>query len=119
MDYSTRLASLLATPEAAPLLPLLPLLDLFLSHGLQLAQLLDSFRSQPITPAATHLFECQLKQQLRLLGHDLCSWTYNHLEPQDPQQLPPRLDYAGERYRLRDRSPNDIATLFGTITLRR
>lgn len=116
MDYSSLLASLLATPDAAPLLPLL---EKLLSHLGLFAELLASFRAQPITPVATHHFEGQLQQLLRRLGLDLCDWTFNHLEPDDRQQLPARLDYDGERYRCRDRSPNDIATLFGTFQLRR
>ena len=116
MDYSRLLASLLATPDAAPLLPLL---EKLLSHLGLFAELLASFRAQPITPVATHHFEGQLQQLLRRLGLDLCDWTFNHLEPDDRQQLPARLDYDGERYRCRDRSPNDIATLFGTFQLRR
>jgi hypothetical protein len=116
MDYSILLASLLATPATAPLLPLLPKL---VSHCQQLADLLCSFPAEPITPAATHAFESQLLQQLRQLGLDLCDWTFNHLEADDCQQRPARLDYDGERYRCRHRSPNDIATLFGTVQLRR
>src|SRR5947209_19716384 len=116
MDYSTLLASLLATPEAAPLLPLL---EKLLHHLTRCAGLLASFRANPITPAATHAFECQLQQLLRNLGLDLCEWTFNHLEPDERQQLPPRCDDAGQRYRCRNRSPNTITTLFGTCTLRR
>jgi hypothetical protein len=116
MDHSILLASLLATPEAAPLLPLLQKL---LTHLQHFADLLTAFRAKTITPAATHHFECQLQQQLRRLGLDLCEWTFNHLEPDDRQQLPPRLDCDGQCYRCRDRSPNTIATLFGTCTLRR
>jgi hypothetical protein len=116
MDYSTLLTSLLATPEAAPLLPLLDKLLTHLRHSLEI---LAAFRGQPITPAATHHFECQLQQLLRQLGLDLCDWTFNHLEADDRPQLPARLDVAGERYRCRDRSPNAIATLFGTLQLRR
>jgi hypothetical protein len=116
MDYSTLLASLLATPEAAPLLPLL---EKLLAHCQHFVNLLAAFRGRPLTPTATHHFECQLQQLLRHLGLDLCDWTFNHLEPDDRQQLPRRLDYDGERYRCRDRSPNDIATLFGTFALRR
>jgi hypothetical protein len=116
MDYSTLLASLLATPEAVPLLPLL---NKLLSHVRTGLDLLAAFRGQPITPAATHHFECQLQQLLRQLGLDLCEWTFNHLEPDDRPQLPARLDYDGEHYRCRDRSPNAIATLFGTLQLRR
>jgi len=116
MDYSILLASLLATPDAAPLLPLL---QKVLSHCQHFADLLGSFRNGTITPAATHNFECQLLQGLRQLGLDLCDWTFNHLEPDDRQQLPPRLDFEGERYRCRDRSPNNVATLFGTVELHR
>jgi hypothetical protein len=95
------------------------LLEKLLTRFQDCLALIVSFRSQPITPAATHHFECQLQQLLRRLGLDLCTWTYNHLEPDDRQLLPPRLDYAGERYRCRDRSPNTVATLFGTMSLRR
>lgn len=116
MDYSTLLAALLATPAVAPLLPLLEKLLTHLQRG---ADLLATFCTHPITPAATHAFESQLQQLLRDLGLDLCAWTYNHLEPDDRQQLPQRLDDAGQRYRCRGRSPNTIATLFGTCTLRR
>lgn len=116
MDYSTLLTSLLATPEAAPLLPLL---EQLLTHLKHCVDLIASFRANPITPAATHAFERQLQHRLRHLGLDLCAWTFNHLEPDDPQQLPARLDCAGQRYRCRGRSPNTIATLFGSCTLRR
>jgi hypothetical protein len=116
VDYSTLLAALLASPEAAPLLPLLNKLLGHLQTGLDL---LATFRGQPITPASTHHFECRLQQLLRQLGLDLCDWTFNHLEPDQRQQLPPRINHAGEHYRCRDRSPNTIATLFGTLQLRR
>lgn len=116
MDYSTLLASVLATPEAAALLPLL---EKLCTHLKRCADLLATFGANPITPAATHAFECQLQHLLRNLGLDLCAWTYNHLEPDDRKQLPARLEDAGQRYRCRDRSPNAIATLFGTCILRR
>jgi hypothetical protein len=116
MNYSTVLAALLATPDAAPVLPLL---EKLLAHCQHVVNLLASFRGNPITPTATHHFEGQLQARLRQLGLDLCDWTYNHLEPDEHQQLPPRLDFEGEHYRCRDRSPNNIATLFGTVKLRR
>jgi hypothetical protein len=116
MDYSILLTSLLATPEAAPLLPLV---EKLVRHCQHLTDHLSAFRAEPITPAATHAFEAQLQQLLRQLGLDLCDWTFNHLEADDRQQLPAQLDDDGEHYRCRDRSPNDIATLFGTLSLRR
>ncbi|HKB42049.1 MAG TPA: hypothetical protein VKD72_36825 [Gemmataceae bacterium] len=116
MTHSTLLTLLLTTPFAAPLLPLAEKLLPRLQH---IAHLLEAFRNQPITPAATHDFEGQLDQLLRQLGLDLCDWTYNHLEPDERADMPSRLDCDGERYRLRERSPNTIATLFGSFTLRR
>jgi hypothetical protein len=107
---------MLASPEVAPVFPLL---EKLLGHCQQLVNLLTTFHSQPVTPSATAAFECQLLQILRHLGRDLCDWTYNHLESDDPQQMPPRLQHGGQCYRCRHRSPNAIATLFGTIQLRR
>lgn len=116
MDYSSVFASLLATCAAADLLPLL---DKILPHLQHCLEGVASFRANPVTPAATHAWEGQLQQQLRNLGLDLCDWTFNHLEADDRQQVPARLEADGEHYRCRNRSPNDIATLFGTVALRR
>jgi hypothetical protein len=120
MAYSTLLALLLTTPSPKDLLPqLLPLAPSLLQHLQCLLELIQSFREQPLTPAATRDFELQLQQRLRQLGLDLCEEVYNHLEPDDPQHMPPRLEVQGERYRRRQRSPNTLATLFGPVTLHR
>ena len=111
MNYSTLLSLLLTTPVAEALLPLA---QRFLPHVQQLVQLLHDFRSQPVTPAATHAFELQLHERLRAMGLDLTDWTFNHLED-DP--LPARLDADGERYRRRTPTPNTIATLCGPVQL--
>ena len=120
MTYSTLLSLLLTTPsgeERSPQLPPLP--PTLIPHLQDLVRLLQTFRDQPVTPAATRDFELQLQQRLQQLGLDLCDWALNHLEAEDPRHMPPRLDSGGERYRRRDRSPNTIATLFGTLTLHR
>jgi hypothetical protein len=44
---------------------------------------------------------------------------YNRVEPERLQDCPSRLRLAGETYRRRPKSPNQIGTLFGTIALRR
>ena len=120
MAYSTLLALLLTTPASKELPPLLlSLVPTLLPHLQHLLQLLQSFREQPLTPAATRDFELQLQQRLRQLGLALCDATFNHLEPEDRQQMPQRLEAQGERYRLRQRSPNTLATLFGPVTLQR
>jgi hypothetical protein len=111
MTHSTLLTLLLTTPFAASCLPLAQRL---LPHLQQIARLLEDFRAQPVTPAATRDFELCLQQLLRHVGLDLTDWTFNHLEP---GPLPERLHHDGQRYRRRDPSPNTIATLCGPVRL--
>jgi len=118
MTHSTLLALLLTSPCCQDLLSS-PLLQPLASHIQRLVSILLALHQQPLTPQAARDFEIQLQECLRQLGLDLCDWAYNRLEPADPQQMPPRLDAGGERYRRRDRSPNTIATLFGSLTLNR
>jgi hypothetical protein len=113
VTYSTVLSLLLATPFAEKILPLAGKL---LPHLHQIASLLEDFRSQPVTPAATRDFELRLHDLLRQVGLDLTDYTFNHLEE---QPFPQRLEHDGERYRLRQSTPNTIATFFGPIVLRR
>jgi len=120
MSYSTLLTLVLTTPSAKDLLPqLLPLVPCLLPHLEQLLRLVQTFREQPLTPAATRDFELQLQQALRQLGLDLCDWTFNHLEPDDPQQMPQRLEAHGERYRRRQRSTQHPRYVLRTRDLHR
>ena len=111
MNYSTLLTLLLTPPVADALLPLAQRL---LPHLPELVQLLHDFRSQPVTPAATHAFERRLQELLRAVGLDLTDWTFNHLED---GPLPQHLDAHGERYRRRCPTPNTVATLCGPVQL--
>src|SRR5437660_1552390 len=127
MTHSTLLTLLLATPcaDAAG-----PLTQRLLPHLQQVTALLDAFRTQPPTPTpALHLqprlpalptaaldFERRLQELLRAVGLDLCDWAFHQLEAETP---PPRVDFEGERYRRRGRSPNTVATLFGELRLER
>src|SRR3954467_12645471 len=90
MDHATVIATLLATPFAASLLPLtlrlLPLIS-------RVAQLIVTFRAAEPTPSACHQFEIQLQAALRELGRIILEWTYNHLEPEDRQLLPKHLGF--------------------------
>jgi hypothetical protein len=111
VTHSTLLTLLLTTPCAEKLLPLA---ERLLPHLHQIARLLEDFRSQPVTPAATHAFELRLHELLRHVGLDLTDWTFNHLED---GPLPDRLDHDGQRYRRRAPTPHAVATLFGPVTL--
>ena len=120
MCHFTLLSLLFATSFASQPLPqaeLLPLLEKLLGNLETLLQLVADFRSQPITPEATARFEKQLQELIRALGHTTVEWTYNSLEPNDPQDAPARLEVEGEKYRRRDKHPRPVATLFGKIQL--
>jgi hypothetical protein len=111
MTYSTLLTLWLTTLFSDD-----SLVARLLYHGHVLLGLVSRFCAQPLTPLATRDFEHRLQEGLRHLGRDLCDWAFNHLE-EGP--LPERLDHAGERYRRRQRSPHNVATLFGPVCLRR
>ncbi len=116
MTHFTLATTLLATPFAHALLPLasqlLPLLP-------QLGQLVEQFRSQPITPATAAAFEGAVGELHRQAGRAVLEWTFNHLEPEEPVQAPSRLVCDGMAYRRRGKHPNTLATLCGPITLQR
>ena len=66
MTYSTLLSLLLTTPSGEERSPqLLPLAPTLLPHLHDLVRLLQTFRDQPVTPAATRDFELQLQQRLQ------------------------------------------------------
>ncbi len=124
MTYSIYLALALASagrddPESAaestPDLPdvLDPALD-------RVRDLVERFRQGPLSPLRAAQFEKDLQQRTRELGRVVVQWTYNHLEPADVAAGPPVVDAQGSRFRrLRKKTPQQVATLFGTITLRR
>lgn len=52
------------------------------------------------------------------MGCQVIEHTYNHAEPVSPE-CPPRVRFGRETYRRRDKTPNTLSTLFGSIELRR
>jgi hypothetical protein len=124
MSYSLYLCLALATlppstpdetPETRPDLDdaLQPALD-------RIRQAVAAFRGQPTSPAATAAFENALQQQAQELGRAVLQWAYNHLEPDAAPALPRHLRFRGSRFaRLARKTPQEVSTLFGKITLRR
>lgn len=55
---------------------------------------------------------------LREVGRHVVDHAYNHAEPA-PEKCPPRVRFGREMYRRRDKTPNTLGTLFGSIELRR
>jgi hypothetical protein len=60
-----------------------------------------------------------MAQTLREAGRSIVAREYNRVEPERLVDCPLRLRLAGQEYRRRPKSRNQIATLFGKIELRR
>lgn len=117
MNHSTVFAVLCAMQlhdEFAELSELVePLLD-------DILRLVLSFLSNPIDPQAAYEFEKALQDAAREVNREVVQWTYNHIEPEDPQSIPSRIYVDGEEYRRKPKSANrHLGTLFGVITLYR
>jgi hypothetical protein len=86
----------------------------------RIGRLVEQFRGRPVTPAAAHRFENDLRGEVRELGRAVAQWTYNHLEPADPEAAPAAVQHEGSRFRrLRQKTPQHVSTLFGPATVRR
>lgn len=93
------------------------------THQLQqhihaLIAVVDHFHAQPPTPAATFDLEHKVADILRQAGRELIEHAYNHAEPA-AQECSSRVHFGRETYRRRDKTPNTLGTLFGSIELRR
>jgi hypothetical protein len=102
----------LSAEQLAVLAPLFGLLG-------QLAGSLLDFRAQPVSAKATHDFEVRLGDLTRSLGRVAMETTFNPLEPDEAELVPPEVRLGGTRYRRRNKSPHTIASTFGSIKLRR
>src|SRR6266849_9403974 len=124
MTYSIYLALALATAgrdasedtaEATPDLP--DALDPVLGR---VRDLVERLRQRPLSPLVAAQFEKDLQQLTRELGRVAVQWAYNHLEPAAARDAPPAVHSQGSRFRrLAKKTPQQVSTLFGTISLRR
>jgi hypothetical protein len=115
MDHATCSRLLAATHFATSLLPLTARLIPVITD---LGRLIAPFRRADLTAQACHRFETRLQELLRELGRIIVEWTFNHLEPHDPRELPGQIESGGTWYRRRSKTPNrKVATSFGTILL--
>ncbi|MCI0457465.1 MAG: hypothetical protein L0Z62_10890 [Gemmataceae bacterium] len=124
MSYSMYLALALATAscddaaDAAEPTPHLPaVLEPVLAR---IDDLVARFRRGPVSPLVAAQFEKDLQQATRELGRVVTQWTYNHLEPTSASAGPHAVHWEGSSFRrLAKKTPQEVSTLFGTITLRR
>jgi hypothetical protein len=85
----------------------------------QIVKTVVTFLHNEVSPTSSFQFEEGLNQVLRDLGRVITEWTYNHVESDDPQNLPHDVHFEGGGYRrINQKTPNrHVATLFGKITL--
>jgi hypothetical protein len=84
----------------------------------RLRQLLQKFRSEPVSPQAAFDLEQQVQVELRELGRAGVEWAYNHVEPSQTDILPAHVEFdAGLYTRIKHKTPQDAATVFGKIRL--
>ena len=71
------------------------------------------------TPQSSFQFEQDLQSTLREAGRGTLEYTFNAAEPQSEQEMPPRVRLGRREFRRNRKTPNEIATVFGSIVLRR
>ena len=102
------------TTTATPATPVDPFDDL----RKRLDEIVQRFRNEPPTPQTGLNLENEVKAAGDELGRQILERELNRLEPDDKKALPKRVRYHKETYRINQKTPAQIATRFGTITLR-
>jgi hypothetical protein len=92
--------------------PLVVQLSGSLAQGVRLIQ--QCLHEEP-TPQKMATFEWELSALLREVGRRIMAWVLNHLEPENTDEAPSRLQWEGRLYRRRAQHRSPIATLFGTV----
>jgi hypothetical protein len=86
----------------------------------RLRALAEGLRRGPVSPLVAAQFEKDLQQATRELGRVVTQWAYNHAEPAVAAALPRAVHFEGSSFRrLAQKTPQQVSTLFGTITLQR
>jgi hypothetical protein len=78
---------------------------------------LRQFQQSPPTPAAAYTLEKELQTAFDEAGRTLLAETFNHGEPGAKDKAAPRVRYHKQTYRINKRTPAEVATSFGSITL--
>jgi hypothetical protein len=76
------------------------------------------FRDEEVTPGRFTAFENDLVQSAFEMLRQILEEEVNRLEPDDKQEMPAKVRYHKETYRINKKTPTRVATRFGTITVR-
>jgi hypothetical protein len=91
--------------------------DVFVQLRRRVEELQRRFEADPPTPAAAYTLEKELKAAFDEAGRSLLEETFNRREPAARDQAAPRVRYHKQTYRINKRTPAEVATSFGPITL--
>jgi hypothetical protein len=78
-------------------------------------RLIDQCLHEEPTPQQMAKFEWELRALLREVGRRIMAWVLNHLEPENTEAAPSRVQFEGRVYRRRAKHRSAVATLFGTV----
>jgi hypothetical protein len=84
----------------------------------RIAEIVQRFRAGSITPQSGLKLENELLSAAQELCRQILEREMNRLEADDKSALPRRVRYHKETYRINKKTPAQIATRFGAITLR-
>jgi hypothetical protein len=100
--------------------PIAGLKDVLLPVFERFVTLCEEFLGKPISPQVLFDLEQQLQVQLREIGRTGLEWLLNHLEPSRKADMPSHVEFESDSYtRTYKKTPQEVATLFGKIRLRR
>jgi hypothetical protein len=96
--------------------PLVGQLSGSLAQGVRLLE--QCLHEEP-TPPKMAKFEWELRALLREVGRRIMAWVLNHVEPENTEAAPSRVYFEDRVYRRRAKHRRAMATLFGTVDVRR
>ena len=83
----------------------------------RLNEIVEHFRAEPATPQRFLELENALHQAAQDVCRRVLEREANRLEADDRRQVPAKVRYRKETYRVNKKTPARIASRFGTITL--
>jgi hypothetical protein len=92
--------------------PLVVQLSGSLAQGVRL---IEQCLHEELTPQKMAQFEWALRALLREVGRRIMAWVLNHVEPENTEAAPSRVQFEGRLYRRRAKHRGTVATLFGTV----